>query len=206
MTVRRQITYRCVLTAAVASLALVLVTPARALGGDVAFVGGSSGERAEVLKALGASRFNWNVVPAQITIHIAPGEDSRAAKGEIWLDADLLGAGTFAWGVVQHEYAHQVDFFLLDDDDRAMLMQRLGADTWCSDGATERHHRLGCERFASTLAWAYWSSPLNCLKPEHADDESAAMSPSDFRALISPLIRERVSRGFLVTHRSERGV
>jgi hypothetical protein len=206
VTVRRHITYRCVLTAAVASLALVLVTPARALGGDVAFVGGSSAERAEVLGALEASRFNWNVVPAQITIHIAPGEDSRAAKGEIWLDADLLGAGTFAWGVVQHEYAHQVDFFLLDDDDRALLMQRLGADTWCSDGASERHDRLGCERFASTLAWSYWSSPLNCLKPEHAGDESAAMSPSDFRALISTLIRARVSRRFLVTHRSERGV
>jgi hypothetical protein len=206
MSVRRHIVYRCVLTAAVASLALVLVTPARALGGDVTFVGGSSAQRAEVLKALDASRFNWNVVPAQITIHIAPGEDSRAAKGEIWLDADLLAAGTFAWGVVQHEYAHQVDFFLLNDGDRAFLTRELGADAWCSDGAAERHNRLGCERFASTLAWSYWPSPLNCLKPEYADDESAAMSPSQFRALVSRLILERESRRFPVTHRSERGV
>jgi hypothetical protein len=111
MAARRHIICRCVLVAAVASLALVLVTPARALGGRVAFVGGTSGERAEVLNALEVSRFNWNVVPAQIRIHIAPGETSHAVKGEIWLDADLLGAGTFAWGVVQHEYAHRVDFF-----------------------------------------------------------------------------------------------
>ena len=205
-TARSHTTSRCVLAAAVASLALILVTPARALGGDVGFVGGSPAERTEVLKALEASSFNWNVVPAQITIHIAPGEDSRAAKGEIWLDADLLGAGTFAWGVVQHEYAHQVDLYLLNDDDRTLLTQVLGADTWCSNEASERHQRLGCERFASTLAWSYWLSPLNCLKPEYAGDESAAMSPPRFRALISRLIRERASRRFAVTHRSERGV
>jgi hypothetical protein len=206
MAARRHITCRCVLVAAVASLALALVTPARALGGRVAFVGGTSGERAEVLNALEVSRFNWNVVPAQIRIHIAPGETSHAVKGEIWLDADLLGAGTFAWGVVQHEYAHQVDFFLLDDGDRALLTQKLGADAWCEDGPSEHHDWLGCERFASTLAWSYWSSPLNCLKPEFAGDESAAMSPSQFRALVSQLMLKRASRRFPVTHRSERGV
>ena len=30
--------------------------------------------------------------------------------GQIWLDASLLDSGRFSWGVVQHEYAHQVDF------------------------------------------------------------------------------------------------
>jgi hypothetical protein len=41
-------------------------------------------------------------VPATIVIHIVRGVESRATAGEIWLDADLLDAGTFSWGVIQH--------------------------------------------------------------------------------------------------------
>ena len=92
--------------------------PARALGGDVVFSGGTSSQRTVVSRALEVSRFDWDLVPAQIRIHIAAGQSSHAARGEIWLDADLLDAGTFGWGIVQHEFAHQIDFFLLDDADR----------------------------------------------------------------------------------------
>lgn len=205
MTASRHTISPCVLAAAVASLALVSAGPARALGANVVFSGGTTSERATVVRALEVSRFDWNLVPARIRIHIAAGQLSRAARGEIWLDADLLHAGTFSWGVVQHEYAHQVDFFLLDDADRTFLTQKLGAGAWCA-GEAEHHNELGCERFASTLAWAYWSSPLNCLRPEHAGDEASALPPSQFRALVSKLIVDSASRRTHDYHRSERGL
>ena len=66
--------------------------------------------------ALTASSFNWSLVRVQITIHIARDiPSSQATPGQIWLDAGLLDSGEFAWAFVQHEYAHQLDFFLLDD-------------------------------------------------------------------------------------------
>ena len=194
------------LAAAIASLALVSAGPARALGGDVVFSGGTSSQRTAVSRALEVSRFDWDLVPAQIRIHIAAGQSSHAAPGEIWLDADLLDAGTFGWGLVQHEFAHQVDFLLLDDADRSFLMHKLGAGVWCSAEAVEDHSELGCERFASTLAWAYWPSPLNCLKPEHDGDEAAALPPAQFRALVSKLMVKRASRRAQGTHTSERGL
>src|SRR5947209_12150981 len=95
--------------------ALALAGGAQAKGGRYVLDGGTAAQQAQVKKALDASSFDWNLVPATITIHISRGHTSEAVKGEIWLDADLLNAGTFAWGVVQHEYAHHVDFFLLDD-------------------------------------------------------------------------------------------
>jgi hypothetical protein len=202
----RQTIYRCVLAAAVVALALASAGPARAVGGNPVFSGGTSAERAEVRRALEVSRFDWDLVPAQIRVHIAPGQASHATRGEIWLDADLLDADTFGWGVVQHEYAHQVDFFLLDDADRAFLAQKLGAEAWCSGEAVEDRENLGCERFASTLAWAYWSSPLNCLRPEHAGDEAAALPPAQFRALVSRLIVERALLRAHDSHRLERGL
>ena len=53
----------------------------------------------------------------------------------------------------------------------------------------------GCERFASTLAWAYWQSPDNCMQPsEVADAESAAMAPAAFRALMTSLLGVKETR------------
>ena len=124
-----------------------------AVGGRYVFAGGTPRERMEVVRALDASTFDWQLVPARITIHIERGTPSRATPGEIWLDADLLDAGSFAWGVIQHEYAHQVDFFLLTSAARTLLRAELGGGTWCDQGAGPSPN-LGCERFASTLAWA----------------------------------------------------
>ena len=67
---------------------------------------------------------------------------------------------------------------------RALLLRRLGATVWCSQKAVRRD-RLGCERFASTLAWAYWPSPENCMRPVKA----LAASGTQFRKLVSTLIR-----------------
>jgi hypothetical protein len=162
--------------------ALLMPSVGRAVGGRYAFAGGTPREQAEVVRALDASSFDWQVVPARITIHIEHGVPSQATKGEIWLDADLLDAGSFAWGVVQHEYAHQVDFFLLTASARAELLRELGGKTWCAD-ATIRRDQLGCERFASMLAWAYWPSRSNCMRPLAGGSSATA-----FRALLSRLL------------------
>ena len=161
---------------------------AHAGGGTYLFEGGTRAEKQVVISALEASSFNWDLVPGSITIHIVRDADSVAAPGEIWLDANLLDAGVFAWGVVQHEYAHEVDYLLLDDEQRALLMPLLGAGEWCYDVAILPHARYGCERFASTLAWSYWPSPDNCMKPEARGAESAAMLPRRFRALLDGML------------------
>src|SRR5439155_15995565 len=116
------------------------------------------------------------------------GVPTEATPGNIWLDANLLDAGVFSWGTIQHEYAHEVDFFLLDDAKRQLLLGTLGGKDWCYSVLGLAHAQYGCERFASTLAWAYWPSSVNSMKPTSAADESAAMAPSKFRALLAALI------------------
>src|SRR5438445_2853420 len=167
---------------------------ASAGGGHYALLGGTRAERQTVVSALDASSFDWDLVRTQITIEIVRGLDSQAVPGKIWLDADLLDAGTFSWGVVQHEYAHQVDFALLDDPLHARLLPLLGGSTWCYTTATLAHGDYGCERFASTLAWSYWPSPDNCMKPEWPGDESSALPPRRFRALLDSLLEKRSLR------------
>lgn len=179
------------LVAAATACSLSFPPLVQAVGGRYAFDGGTPRERREVVRALEVSEFDWDVVAGPVVIRIERGTDSRAIRGHIWLDADLLDAGSFAWGVVQHEYAHQVDFFLFNDADRALLSRKLGGKAWCSADPRFRHEELGCERFASTLAWAYWPSAENCMRPAGPADESAALPPAQFRALMSELIRER---------------
>jgi hypothetical protein len=180
---------------AVVALALSFAPTAQAIGGNYVIRGGSAAERTVVVDALDVSSFDWSVVPDLVTIHIARGTPSRATRGDIWLDADLLDAGTFAMGVVQHEYAHQVDFFLFDDAVHAELLRRLGGDSWCAGGPNLPHADYGCERFASMLAWTYWRSPENCLRPALAGDESAVMKPARFKALMRSIFSELGVRG-----------
>lgn len=176
-----------VLTAVAA--AILLPGRAAAAGGHYVFVGGTATEQATVKSALDASSFNWNVVPGTTTIRIARGLDSEAVPGEIHLDSDLLDAGKFSWGVVQHEYAHQVDFFLLTSSMRATVQAQLGATTWWAPaGTTLAHADLGGERFASTLAWAYWPSPDNSMRPSGPHDEAGAMAPAAFRTLLGSML------------------
>jgi hypothetical protein len=164
---------------------------AQGAGGRYAFDGGTRSQQRQVVRALNVSDFDWDVVPASVVVHIKRQADSFASPGHVWLDADLLDAGSFAWGVVQHEFAHQVDFLLLTEVERIELLKRLGGKSWCSDDPRLRHEDLGCERFASTLAWSYWPSAENCMRPEGSVDESAAMSPAQFRALVAELLRHR---------------
>jgi hypothetical protein len=185
---------RTPLAVAVAAVALVAVPTARG-GGDYVLDGGTAAERHGVVAALEASSFDWSLVPGQTTIHIVRGADSFSIPGEIWLDADLLDAGHFAWGVVQHEYAHQVDYTLLDDELRARFLKLLGAHEWCYESVEAlAHGDYGCERFASTLAWSYWQSPENCMRPTSPTDESAGVSPRRFRAALDSALRRGTVR------------
>lgn len=133
-----------------------------------------------------ASSFNWGLVPEPITIRITNCGCAGAQPGEILLDEQTLTRSVFgpryAWGVVQHEFAHQVAWFLLDARDRALVRRRLGGGDWCYEDPSVGHDDHSCERFASTLAWAYWPSPANVMRPE------AVMSARRFRLFLSRLL------------------
>src|SRR6266571_749047 len=166
------------LPAVVAALVFAHAGTAQAAGGNYRFDGGTASQRTQVREALKASSFNWSLVKAQI-----------------WLDADLLDSGRFSWATVQDEYAHQVDFFLFTPEIRAQLQAALGAKAWCyEDGSVQTHGDQGCERFTSVLPWAYWQSPDNAYKPTAKSDESAAMTPTRFKALLSRLIGPTAAR------------
>jgi hypothetical protein len=179
-----------VLLALAASLtaALAFAGPSFAGGGSYAFDGGTPAQQRQVVRALEASSFPWSVVPGAITIHVATGTGSFSRPGHIWLDAAVLDAGMFSWAIVQDEYAHQVDFFLFDSSIRQRLTTALGAAAWCRETPGLAHDRYGCERFASTLVWAYWPSPGNAYRPLSKRDESAAMAPARFRALMADIL------------------
>jgi len=168
--------------------ALALAHAAHAAGGTYVFDGGTRFEQDQVRHALDASSFDWSLVPGRITIHIGADVSTESSPGQIWLASTLLDSGEFSWGVVQHEYAHQVDFFLLGDDARRELLRALGGSDWCYETAGLPHSAHGCERFASTLAWAYWQSAGNCMRPQTPNDESAALAPAAFRALLEGLL------------------
>jgi len=184
-----------------AALATLAFTPAAlATGGNYVFVGGGAADRAQVRAALTASRFDWNVVPVQIQIHLVRGVSAYATPGNVWLDPNLLRAGVFSWAVVQDEYAHQVDFFVLDDGQRAVLKDMLGTHVWChADHPGLAHAAYGCERFTSSLVWAYWPSPNNAYRPSSPHAE-ASVDPWRFRyvlgSLLDPSSEQLGPRGF----------
>ncbi len=173
---------------AAAAAALFLPGSATAAGGEVVFEGGSQHDQQQVRSALAVSSFNWNLVPRQVVVHIGPYGTSHSTPGHVWLDAGLLRAGTFAWGTVMDEFAHQVDFLLLDGPRRQVLQERLGATAWCYEVAGLGHGANGCERFASMVAWAYWPSKENAYRPTSRTDEAAAMPAAEFRSLLADLI------------------
>lgn len=175
-------------TVLVAALFGVLANSALAQGGSVSFSGGTAREQATVRAALDASSFDWGLIPQTVDVHIGAYGDSYSTYGNVFLDATLLDSGRFAWGVVQHEMAHQVDFFLLDGAKRAALQQALGGKDWCYEVAGVAHADHGCERFASELAWAYWPSSDNSMRPSSPGDEAGAMPAGAFRALLAQLL------------------
>jgi hypothetical protein len=180
---------RLLLQFALAAAALAIAPAAFAAGGNYVFAGGTAPEQTQVTAALNASSFPWGIVPGPIVIHIQRGVPSAASPGQIWLDADLLDAGQFAWGVVQHEYGHQVDFALLSDTTRAQLHTLLGGTAWYgAEGTSEGHASLDCERFADLVSYAYWTSSENVMKPLSATDEGGQATPAVFRAALAAIL------------------
>jgi hypothetical protein len=175
---------------AAAAAALAFAGQARATGGNYVFDGGTNSERAQVVAALNASSFDWSLVPHQITIHIAPGHPSEATPGDIWLDEQLLTAKKWAWGTILHEYGHQVDYFLLTPADRVALGTLFGTSDWCYGIPDLPHGAYGCERFASEIAWAYWPSPQNSMRPLSPNDEAGAVPPARFRSLLGRMLAQ----------------
>jgi len=166
----------------------VPASSALAAGGNYGFEGGTPRQQAQVRSALATSSFDFRIVPQRVTVHIGGFGVSHSTPGHVWLDGGLLDAGQFSWPTVMDEFAHQVDFFVLDAPRRAILKERLGATTWCYEAGDLNHVAQGCERFSSMLAWAYWPSKDNVYRPTAATDETAAMTPADFRALLGDLI------------------
>lgn len=169
-------------------LGLALPGTALAAGGDYVFDGGTPRQQAQVRAALEASSFDWDVVPRQVRVHVGTYGTSHSTPGHVWLDGDLLDAGRFAWATVMDEYAHQVDYFVLDPGHRSVLRQELGTQAWCYEQSGLTHGANGCERFSSMLAWAYWPSRESSYRPESRSDESASMPAAEFRELLARLI------------------
>jgi hypothetical protein len=157
-------------------LAAACSPAAHAAGGQYVLDGGTRAEQAQVRAALDASSFNWSLVTRTVVIHIGAGSSPHAVAGEIWLDSSLLDAGRFSWGVVQHEYAHQVDFAVLTDAMRERLHPLLGGASWWSG----THSALDCERFADAVAASYWPSADNVLR--------SVAPPERFRAALGGLL------------------
>jgi hypothetical protein len=176
---------RSLLTLLAAALFGLSAQSALAGAPQISFAGGTAREQATVRAALGASSFDWSVLPREITVHIGAIGGSYAEPGHVYLDGSLLDSGRFSWGVVQHEFAHQVDFLLFDDTKRAIFGSQLGGGDWCYSAAGLAHGDYGCERFASELAWAYWPSPDNAMSPAATGGESGAMPAARFRALVA---------------------
>lgn len=183
---------------ACALITLAVTGTARAAGGNYVFDGGTAQQQRVVRSALEVSTFPWGVVPRQVVIHVASGISSQATPGQIWLDSALLDTGAFSWGLVQHEYAHQVDFLLLDDAVRAALLQVLGGRAWGWDVPGLDHADYGSERFASTLAWSYWQSSDNSLRPVSPGDEAGAATPRAFKALLGRIFAAPAGFGYQV--------
>jgi hypothetical protein len=173
----------CIFTVTALVAVLLYAAPARAAGGDYVFDGGGPNARAEVKAALDASRFPWDVVPVEITIHIRRDIAPHATPGDIWLPRGLLRAGKFAWGIVQHEYAHQVGYFLVGLDERFRLIRRLRGRAWCHERPGIPHHAHACERFAHILTWAYWPSRHNVARPD-----VSALAASEARRFVARVV------------------
>jgi hypothetical protein len=179
---------RLFLTVLVAACLGAAAQTASAGTATIVFAGGTPAEQTTVRAALAASSFDWSVLPQAVTVHVGDYGSSYSTPGNAYFDASLLDSGRYAWGVVQHELGHQVDFLLLDEAKRATLQRALGGADWCYSKPGLAHDEHACERFASELAWAYWPSADNSMAPDATNGESDEMPVAAFRALLTQLL------------------
>jgi hypothetical protein len=65
------------------------------------------------------------------------------------------------------------------------LHSLLGGSAWCGG---EGHANLDCERFADLVAWAYWPSGDNVMKPQSTTDEGGQVAPAVFRSALAAIL------------------
>lgn len=183
---------RLLLVISLCTVSLAFAGEALAVGGNYVVEGGSAEAQAQVRAALDRSRFDWDVVPGPVTIRITNCGCAGSRPGEIVLDEERLTSTLFgrryAWGIVQHEYAHQVDFAVLDATDRARIARRFGASAWCYEVRGLAHDDYGCERFATLVSWAYWRSRRNVQRPDWLPRGTRALRADRVRALVERLV------------------
>ena len=173
-----------VLLAALAALAL----PGTAGATDVAleFSSGSDAARAEVIAALDASAFDWSLIGRPVTVQIFDCGCAGSRPGVVVLDETMLASSpygrAYTWGIVQHEFAHQVWWYALDEGRRIELQTVLGGADLCHEQPGLPHDAHACELFASTLGWAYWPAAGNPMQIERA------MGAHHFRRLLSGML------------------
>jgi hypothetical protein len=183
---------RSLSTALAALLAsLALAGTAQAAGGSYMLEGGSPEAQETVRAALNASAFDFNRVPAQITIRISDCGCAGARPGLIVLDEAVLTdtslGDRYSWALIQHEYAHQIDYFLFEDADRAAVRKALGGRDWCYEKAGLAHDAHACERFADVFAWAFWPARKNILRSD-AKTFASGQTPTQLRAFVNSLL------------------
>jgi hypothetical protein len=172
------------LLAALVALAL----PGTAGATDLALElsGGSEAARAEVIAALDASAFDWSLIGQPVTVQILDCGCAGSRAGVVVLDETLLASSpygdAYTWGIVQHEFAHQVWWYALDDERRSELQALLGGADLCYEEPGLAHDDHACELFASTLGWAYWRVAGNPMQAEKV------MGARRFRRLLSRML------------------
>jgi hypothetical protein len=170
---------------------LAFAGTAQAAGGNYVLEGGSPEAQETVRAALNASAFDFSRVPAQITIRITSCGCAGARPGLIVLDETVLTDASlgdrYSWALIQHEYAHQVDYFLFEEADRTAVRKALGGRDWCYEKAGLAHDAHGCERFADVFAWAFWPARKNILRSD-AKTFAPDQTPSQLRVFVNSLL------------------
>jgi hypothetical protein len=167
---------------------VVLALPGKAGAADVAleFSGGSNAARGEVIAALEASAFDWSLIARPVTVQIFDCGCAGSRPGVVVLDETMLASSpygrAYTWGIVQHEFAHQVWWYALDDGRRSELQALLGGADLCYEQLGLPHDAHACELFASTLSWAYWRVAGNPMQAEKA------MGAWQFRRLLARML------------------
>jgi hypothetical protein len=181
--------FRAGLIALFASLALA--GTAQAADGNYVLEGGSPEAQETVRAAVEASRFDFDSIPTQITIRISSCGCAGARPGLIVLDGavvtDTSLGDRYSWGVIQNEFAHQVDFSLFDDADRAAMRGLVGGKDWCYERAGLLHDQHGCERFSDVFTWAFWPTKQNIFRA-HAKALAPQMTAKELRGFINGLL------------------
>ena len=175
------------LVVSIASLALPAGAFAR--GGDYAFQGGTTAQHSQVRAALAASTFNWSAVPTRVTIHIKQGHSHRRRRRAT--SGSTLGSSAPAAlpGPRSRTNTHTRSTSPASTLRRAIASPASSARATGATASPASHHaEYGCERFASTLVWAFWPSKDNAYRPTSSRDESAAMPPQQFRTLVTGLL------------------